>query len=220
MEHKQITAALAAFHQTVGTIEKSARAQYGNFADLSTVLSAITPALSQHGLALVQTFDIQEGEDILVTRLYHTSGETIQSYCRLIRVEASGGRQNPLHLWGGSVTYQRRYAALALVGLAAGMEDDDGDIADPPTRKVKAKKAPPRDPEPKVTPAKVEGWDSREHAEQALDLCTNPEQLAAWAGKTKASGFQGLDRDELLEAFNERRAMVEHARAEQEDAAG
>ena len=52
MDHKNITAALAAFHQTVGTIEKTARAQYGNFADLSTVLSAITPALSKHGLYL------------------------------------------------------------------------------------------------------------------------------------------------------------------------
>jgi hypothetical protein len=181
-DHKQITAALAAFHQTVGTIE------------------AITPALSKHGLALVQTFDIQEGEDILVSRLYHTSGETIQSFCRLIRVEASGGRQNMLHLWGSSVTYQRRYAALALVGLAAGMEDDDGDIADPPPRKVQAKK---------VTPIKVEGWDSREHAEQALDLCANEEQLKAWATKTAASGFQGLDRDELVTAYKERAALME-----------
>ena len=72
----------------------------------------------------------------------------------------------------------------------------------------------------KVTPIKVEGWDSREHAEQALGLCTDQDQLRAWVAKTAASGFQGLDRDELLEAFNERRAMVEHARAEQEDAAG
>jgi hypothetical protein len=31
----------------------------------------------------------------------------------------------------------------------------------------------------------------------------------AWAGKTKASGFQGIDRDELLEAFQERRALIE-----------
>ena len=204
-DHKQITAALAAFHQTVGTIEKSARAQYGNFADLSTVLSAITPALSKHGLALVQTFDIQEGEDILVSRLYHTSGETIQSFCRLIRVEASGGRQNPLHLWGGSVTYQRRYAALALVGLAAGMEDDDGDIADPPPRKVQAKKVTPD----KVKSIKVEGWDSREYAEHALDLCSNEEQLKTWASKTAASGFQGLDRDELVAAYKERQALME-----------
>jgi len=200
METKQITAALAAFHKTVGTIEKSARAQYGNFADLSTVLSAITPALSQHGLALVQTFDVQEGEDILCTRLLHTSGETLNGFCRLVRVEGGGGRQNPLHLWGGSVTYMRRYAALAMVGLAAGMEDDDGDIADPPPRKVQAKK---------VTPAKIEGWDSREHAEQALDLCTNMDQLKSWAAKTAAAGFEGIDRDELVAAYKERQALME-----------
>ena len=209
MEHKNITAALSAFHQKVGTIEKSARAQYGQFADLSTVLSAITPALASNGLALVQTFDTDGDVDVLITTLLHTSGERIDSRARLIRVEGSGGRQNPLHLWGGSVTYQRRYAALALVGLAAGMEDDDGDIADPPPRKVQAKKAPPRQDDIKVMPAKVEGWDSREHAEQALDLCANEEQLKTWATKTAASGFQGLDRDELVTAYKERAALME-----------
>ena len=197
MDHKNITAALAAFHQTVGTIEKTARAQYGNFADLSTVLSAITPALSKHGLALVQTFELQDGEDVLTSSLYHTSGEAITSRARLVRVEGAGGRQNPLHLWGGSVTYQRRYAALALLGLAAGMEDDDGDSADN------------TQPARKVTPAKVEGWDSREHAEHALGLRTDPEHLQVWADKTRASGFVGIDREELLEAFKERNALVQ-----------
>jgi hypothetical protein len=208
MEHKNITAALSAFHQTVGTIEKAARAQYGHFADLSTVLSAITPALATNGLALVQTFDIDGDADVLITTLYHTSGESITSRARLVRVEGAGGRQNPLHLWGGSVTYQRRYAALALVGLAAGMEDDDGDIADLP-RKVQVKKAPPRQDDVKVTPKKVEGWDSREHAQQALDLCETGEQLRVWVDKTKASGFVGIDRDELLEAYQERMALME-----------
>jgi len=197
MDHKNITAALAAFHQTVGTIEKTARAQYGNFADLSGVLSAITPALSKHGLALVQTFELQDGEDVLTSSLYHTSGERIDSRVRLVRVEGAGGRQNPLHLWGGSVTYQRRYAALALLGLAAGMDDDDGDSADN------------TQPARKVTPAKVEGWDSREHAEQALGLCTNAQHLEAWTAKTKASAFQGMDRDDLREAYQERKALVE-----------
>tara|TARA_S200002703_G_scaffold66392_2_gene57594 strand:+ start:2409 stop:3029 length:621 start_codon:yes stop_codon:yes gene_type:complete len=205
MDHKNITAALAAFHGDVAVITKDSRAQYGQFADLATVLSAITPALSKNGLALVQTFDLDDGGDVLVTTLYHTSGEQITSRARLVHVEGAGGRQNPLHLWGGSVTYQRRYAALALVGLAAGMEDDDGDIADPPPRKVQAKKVTPE----KVTPINVEGWDSREHAEQALDLCANAEQLKTWATKTAASGFQGLDRDELVTAYKERAALME-----------
>lgn len=197
MDHKNITAALAAFHQTVGTIEKTARAQYGNFADLSGVLSAITPALSKHGLALVQTFELQDGEDVLTSSLYHTSGERIDSRVRLVRVEGAGGRQNPLHLWGGSVTYQRRYAALALLGLAAGMDDDDGDSADNTQRARK------------VTPAECEGFFSREEAEHELGKCTDPAQLQAWADKTRASGFVGIDREELLEAFKERNALVQ-----------
>jgi hypothetical protein len=60
----------------------------------------------------------------------------------------------------------------------------------------------------KTEPAKVEGWDSREHAEQSLGRCTDQEQLVRWATKTRASGFQGLDRIELLEAYNERSAIV------------
>jgi hypothetical protein len=212
MDTKNITAALAAFHQTVGTIDKTARAQYGNFADLSTVLSVITPALCKHGLALVQTFETDRYEenvigDLLITKLLHTSGECIRSECRLIRVEGAGSRHNPLHLWGGSVTYQRRYAALALLGLAAGMDDDDGDIADAP-RKVKAKQAKPRNDAP-VTPKKVAPWDSREHAEDALGRCTSEAHMMAWSAKTKASKFVGVDRDALLEAYAERMAMVE-----------
>ena len=198
METKNITAALAAFHQTVGTIDKTARAQYGNFADLSTVLSVITPALCKHGLALVQTFDadhVGDG-DCLRTTLLHTSGESLTSACNLVRVEGGGNRHNPLHLWGGSVTYQRRYAALALLGLAAGMEDDDGDIAD---SKPVAKK---------VTPRKVTAWDSREHAEDALGKCTNDEHLQAWLAKTKASNFMGVDVEALREAYAEREAML------------
>tara|TARA_R100000655_G_scaffold14716_8_gene33126 strand:+ start:412 stop:1038 length:627 start_codon:yes stop_codon:yes gene_type:complete len=206
MDHKNICAALAAFHKSVGTIDKTARAQYGNFADLSTVLSAITPALSDNGLALVQSFELQDGDDVLLSTLYHTSGESIQSRARLVRVEGAGGRQNPLHLWGGSVTYQRRYAALALVGLAAGMEDDDGDIADPPKKQAAAKRKKAEKAEKVEPPA--EPWDSCAHADQALGNCKTADDLARWIAKTKASGFIGVDRDSLLESYSERRALV------------
>jgi len=205
MESNNITAALAAFHTDVGTIEKTARAQYGQFADLSTVLSAITPALSKNGLALVQTFDMDGDDDVLVTTIYHTSGETISSRARMVRVAGAGGRQNPLHLWGGSVTYQRRYAALALVGLAAGMQDDDGDIADPPPQA----KAQPQ----KVTPTKMQPWDDREHADRALDLCKSQAELRSWAQRTAASVNQMVISDEeradLIEAYKERMAMMQ-----------
>lgn len=123
-----LTAALVAFHQDVATIHESSQAQYGAYADLSTVLSAILPALSKNGIRLSQTFQ-PWGEDgnamLLVTSLKHVSGEEETSRLPLVRPTSSRG--NAVHDWGGAVTYQRRYAILAILGLAAGIKDDDGD---------------------------------------------------------------------------------------------
>lgn len=123
-----LTAALVAFHQDVATIHETSTAQYGAYADLSTVLSAILPALSKNGIRLSQTFQ-PWGEDgtamLLVTSLKHVSGEEETSRLPLVRPTSSRG--NAVHDWGGAVTYQRRYAILAILGLAAGIKDDDGD---------------------------------------------------------------------------------------------
>ena len=121
----KLTSALCKFHKDVETIHKESKAQYGSFADLATVLSTVLPALCKNGLAVVQTFEPGETDPILVTTLCHESGESIVSHLPMV---ISKGR-NPLHDWGGSVTYQRRYALLAILSLAAGIEDNDGDIA-------------------------------------------------------------------------------------------
>ena len=138
MTESNLAAALAKFHKAVGTIHKTARAQYGNFADLAAVLSAISGPLSDAGLAVTQTFIPTEGATLLRTTLHHTSGQTVDSDVPIIEAPSRG---NPLHAWGGAVTYQRRFALLAILNLAAGIEDDDGDHAD-------AK------PQPKATPKK------------------------------------------------------------------
>ena len=76
---KEITAALCKFIQRVGTIEEKDEAQYGKFADLSTVLSTVNPALAANGLAVVHTTKVVEGKNVLITNLLHTSGESITS---------------------------------------------------------------------------------------------------------------------------------------------
>jgi hypothetical protein len=120
-----LISAMCDFHTKVETIHKLSKAQYGQYADLQTVLGVVTPALSECGLAITQTFGISEGYTLLITTLRHISGELVMSEVPLI---AEGGR-NALHSWGGAVTYQRRYAILAILNLAAGIEDDDGDSA-------------------------------------------------------------------------------------------
>jgi hypothetical protein len=117
-EVKNLIQALCEFHLKVEQIHKLSKAQYGMYADLQTILQAVTPALCECGLAITQTF---EGES-LVTILHHTSGEEVRSQVPLLL----GDGRNALHVWGGAVTYQRRYSILAILNLAAGIEDDDG----------------------------------------------------------------------------------------------
>ena len=150
----KLTAALCKFHKDVETIHKESKAQYGSFADLATILSTVLPALCTNGLAVVQTFEPGEADPVLVTTLCHESGESITSHLPMV---ISKGR-NPLHDWGGSVTYQRRYALLAILSLAAGIEDNDGDMspastpvtAPAPAKAKPAAAATTKEPAPKL----------------------------------------------------------------------
>lgn len=128
---KEITAALCKFIQQVGTIEEKDNAQFGKFADLSTVLSTINPALAANGLAVIHTTKIYEDRNVLVTNLMHVSGEVITS--EYLLPSATNVRGNPMHAEGGALTYFRRYCELAILGLNAGIPDNDGDFADPKT---------------------------------------------------------------------------------------
>jgi len=132
---------LVEFHKTVPPINKTSTAQYGNFADLETVLSTVTPHLLKNGLVVSQGFEpsSHDNNPVLVTQLLHVSGAKLVS--RLPMVVAGRGK-NPLHDWGGSCTYSRRYSLLSILGLTADM-DVDGDFADEkPAAKTKPAAAP------------------------------------------------------------------------------
>ena len=147
MTESHLTAALAKFHKAVGTIHKSSKAQYGAFASLADVLSAIATPLSDAGLAVTQTFIPTESGTLLRTTLRHIGGEVVDSDVPLITVNG----RNALHDWGGAVTYMRRFSLLAALNLAAGIEDDDGDSAD--SAPAPAKKAAPAAAKPSPKPA-------------------------------------------------------------------
>ena len=132
---KEITAALCKFIKQVGTIEEKDTAQYGKFADLSRVLSTVNPALAANNLAVVHTTKVVEGKNVLITNLLHTSGESITS--EMLLPNNTGGGGNPMHKEGGAITYCRRYSLLAILGLNAGIPDNDGDFANPDIQESK-----------------------------------------------------------------------------------
>lgn len=145
----EIVQALLNFHLEVPAIQKNAKAQYGKYADLETVLSTVTPVLRRHGIVIVQTFEpaIDSIDPILVTKLIHKSGEELTS--RLPMTIGKG--RNVLHDWGGSCTYQRRYALLAILGLCADMDTDgnfdsvepeSNPVSRPPSKTIAKSTAP------------------------------------------------------------------------------
>ena len=95
------------------------------YASLASGLDLIRKCLGQHGIATLQTtgIDQQAGQIHLTTVLAHESGEWIASewpVCPLTQTSTP-------HLMGAALSYARRYALFALVGIAG---EDDLDAPD------------------------------------------------------------------------------------------
>ena len=118
-----LAAALAKAQAVIeGAIKDKANPAFrSRYADLAAVWDAIREPLTANGLSLIQMPDVFEGEPVLVTRLLHASGEWLEGTYPLNPV-----KQDPQG-YGSAITYARRYAAMAVCGVAP--EDDDGNAA-------------------------------------------------------------------------------------------
>src|SRR5467141_4126693 len=86
------------------------------YASLSSGLDIVRKTLGGHQIAIAQTTDIDRasGTVNLTTLLLHTSGEWLSSdwpVCQISEISA------PRRM-GASLTYARRYALFAMVGIA------------------------------------------------------------------------------------------------------
>jgi len=133
MQSPTIGALVAALAKAKTTFEAAVKDSLNphfksKYADLDTVVSATTPALSENGLVVVQTFD----GDNLVTLLAHSSGEWIKGTQPLHAI-----KMDPQGVAGAS-TYARRYGHMAICGIAP--EDDDGNTAQKSYLQAKAER--------------------------------------------------------------------------------
>ena len=93
-----------------------------NYADLGAVIETSKPILKSHGLAVSQLVEGAAGEVGITTLLIHESGEYISS-CVTILVDGKNLAQEA----GKSITYLRRYALAAILGLYADQDNDGND---------------------------------------------------------------------------------------------
>jgi hypothetical protein len=129
---KEIANALCKFQAEVEKIKKGATNPFfkSKYATLADILDVIRQPLANNGLSFVQ---FPKGVHGLETMLMHTSGEYLaESY------EMKPTKDDPQGA-GSVITYQRRYALGAVLGLNID-EDDDGNKASAPVPPKEVKK--------------------------------------------------------------------------------
>lgn len=119
---KNIAKALMTFHVKVDKVKKDAKNPFfkSSYASLSNILEAINIPLNESGLTFTQ---FPSGENGLTTTLMHAeSGEFMESDYTMKPVKDDPQGK------GSVITYQRRYALAAVLGLNID-EDDDANTA-------------------------------------------------------------------------------------------
>jgi hypothetical protein len=129
-EIAELATALSAAQGAFGPIERNREVEVKTekgytytfkYATMDAVMSAVQPALSANGLAIVhQTIGAK-----LISTLFHSSGQWLASEWPL----SSGDARNKMQAIGSAQTYGQRYNVRLLLNLAS-EEDDDGNEAD------------------------------------------------------------------------------------------
>lgn len=135
--HKTLAEALAAFQAECPQVRKSSTANVTgksrdgrpvsykyDFADLSTIHEVIDPIKGKHGLSFSARPTMTKGGFVLKYALRHDSGETVKGTWPL----EDPHQVNPQEM-GKLITYYRRYAECAVLGIAPGGDDDGGENA-------------------------------------------------------------------------------------------
>jgi hypothetical protein len=145
----RLALAMAKAQRAVDTARKDSRNPHFNskYADLASIYEACRDALTEQEIAIVQSPSAEGNRVTITTILMHSSGEYIVGSLELAAV-----KPDPQGV-GSAITYGRRYALAAIVGIA--QEDDDGNAASgggAPAKRQAQRQAPQ---EPKNDPPAV-----------------------------------------------------------------
>lgn len=133
-----ISKALLQAQKEIGAAVKGSKNPFynSNYADFTEVIKAIKEPLNNSGISFLQLVHSNE-VDMVETILLHESGQFISTETRVYC-----GKPNDPQAFGTGITYAKRYALQAALGLPT--EDDDGNAA---AQKPKAEPIPEPDAE-------------------------------------------------------------------------
>lgn len=121
--HAELFKAMAAAQGEFTTVAKDKDNPFykSKYAPLDSIIEMVRPVLAKHGLSVMQFTDLPDtGEGVLIeTIITHLSGEYISGklYMPAAKLDPQG--------FGSAITYGRRYALAAALGIVSD-EDNDG----------------------------------------------------------------------------------------------
>jgi len=108
-----------------------------DYATLHSVWAACREHLSKNNLSVIQTTE-GNGELTVVTTLAHSSGQWVKG-----KLSIKPPKVDPQAL-GSCITYLRRYALAAMVGLSPADDDGEAAMTRPDAGKMKKETPPPK----------------------------------------------------------------------------
>lgn len=139
------------------------------YAGLPAVCDAVIPALNKHGIAVIQSPESNGSLVVVETILAHKGGARLHS-----RLGMRPTKADPQGV-GSCITYARRYALLAIAGVAP--EDDDGNAASTPQEA------------PKRTSAALKRDGAWQEMQAKLRDCAKPSEAMEVFHETNLSGW-------------------------------
>lgn len=173
---KNLAISLSKFQSEIHNPANTAKNPFFNskYAPLNDVLNLVRPILSKYGLSIIQS-PAGDGQNVSITTiLIHDSGEWIESETLTLKADKATAQGA-----GSAITYARRYALSAVLGISS-EDDDDGNGAS-----KEDKKKPDAKPQ---APTKAESNLISKDKAQSLHITAttkgvNAEKLKAWMEK-------------------------------------
>lgn len=134
----ELLAALEAVQAEMPTMPKNSQAYGYKYTDLDTITQTIKPILHKHALAYMQSIgSTMQGQVTLTTRLFNSNGQYIEDTVALPIITST--KNNEAQTLGMSITYMRRYALCAMLGITS-----DEDVDANTEKKGQPQKQPPK----------------------------------------------------------------------------
>jgi hypothetical protein len=205
----KVMCALVAAQAQFETVKKDAQNPHlkNMYSTLSSVFTSIRPALREARLAIVQEASEESCKIRLITTIIHESGEWLSSSSLFPLVGIGGKELNP-QVAGSAITYAKRYALMAMLGLAHWADDDDGHASSSDRRQV----APQR---PVLAPMASEQAELSPAAQGALAGINRAADAAALGEVAKSFAALAISDGEkafLRDAYRTRLGVIRGAK--------